>query len=93
MQPIQINVSVNIGVTPELNGLLTSLFNRPQVEAPAAAPAYHLSSGEPLARAREKATSIHTKNSPAPNPSNPHRLHRMTPHEQLSKTTEDNCSS
>ena len=39
MQPIQINVSVNIGVTPELNGLLTSLFNRPQVEAPAAAPA------------------------------------------------------
>lgn len=39
MQPIQINVSVNIGVTPELNGLLTSLFNRPQVEAPAATPA------------------------------------------------------
>ena len=39
MQPIQINVSVNIGVTPELNGLLTSLFNRSQVEAPAAAPA------------------------------------------------------
>lgn len=39
MQPIQINVSVNIGVTPELNGLLTSMFNRPQVEAPAAAPA------------------------------------------------------
>lgn len=39
MQPIQINVSVNIGVTPELNGLLSSLLNRPQVEAPAAAPA------------------------------------------------------
>lgn len=39
MQPIQINVSVNIGVTPELNGLITSLFNRQQVEAPAAAPA------------------------------------------------------
>lgn len=39
MQPIQINVSVNIGVTPELNGLLLSLFNRAQVEAPAAAPA------------------------------------------------------
>ncbi|MBQ4533132.1 MAG: hypothetical protein IJA24_07835 [Alistipes sp.] len=39
MQPIQINVSVNIGVTPELNGLLLSLLNRPQVEAPAAAPA------------------------------------------------------
>jgi len=39
MEPIQINVSVNISVTPELNGLLTSLFNRPQVEAPAAAPA------------------------------------------------------
>lgn len=39
MQPIQINVSVNIGVTPELNGLLTSLFNRQQVEAPAAEPA------------------------------------------------------
>lgn len=39
MQPIQINVSVNIGVTPELNGLLLSLLNRPQVEAPAAEPA------------------------------------------------------
>lgn len=39
MQPIQINVSVNIGVTPELNGLLLSLLNRPQVEAPAVAPA------------------------------------------------------
>lgn len=39
MQPIQINVSVNIGVTPGLNGLLLSLLNRPQVEAPAAAPA------------------------------------------------------
>lgn len=39
MQPIQINVSVNIGVTPELNGLLTSLLNRPQVETPVAAPA------------------------------------------------------
>lgn len=39
MQPIQINVSVNIGVTPELNGLLLSLLNRPQVEATAAAPA------------------------------------------------------
>lgn len=39
MQPIQINVSVNIGVTSELNGLLLSLLNRPQVEAPAATPA------------------------------------------------------
>lgn len=39
MQPIQINVSVNIGVTPELNGLLSSLLNRPQVEAQTAAPA------------------------------------------------------
>ena len=39
MQPIQINVSVNIGVTPELNGLLLSLLNSPQVEAPAAEPA------------------------------------------------------
>ena len=39
MEPIQINVQVNIGVTPELNGLLLSLFNRAQVEAPAAVPA------------------------------------------------------
>lgn len=39
MQPIQINVSVNIGVTDELLALLTPMFNRPQVEAPAAAPA------------------------------------------------------
>lgn len=33
MQPIQINVSVNIGVNQELYGLLSSLFNRPQAEA------------------------------------------------------------
>lgn len=39
MQPIQINVSVNIGVTDGLLALLTPMFNRPQVEAPAAAPA------------------------------------------------------
>lgn len=38
MQPIQINVSVNIGVTPELNGLLSSLLSRSQVEALDAAP-------------------------------------------------------
>ena len=38
MQSIQINVSVNIGVTPELNGLLSSLLSRPQVEALDAAP-------------------------------------------------------
>lgn len=39
MQPIQINVSVNIGVNQELYGLLSSLVSRPQVEAEAAAPA------------------------------------------------------
>lgn len=38
MQPIQINVSVNIGVTPELNGLLSSLLSRSQVEALDATP-------------------------------------------------------
>lgn len=38
MQPIQISVSVNIGVTPELNGLLSSLLSRPQVEALDATP-------------------------------------------------------
>lgn len=38
MQSIQINVSVNIGVTPELNGLLSSLLSRPQVEALDATP-------------------------------------------------------
>lgn len=39
MQPIQINVSVNIGVNQELYGLLSSLVSRPQVEAETAAPA------------------------------------------------------
>lgn len=39
MQPIQINVSVNIGVNQELYGLLSSLLNRPQAEAETAAPA------------------------------------------------------
>lgn len=38
MQPIQINVSVNIGVTPELNSLLSSLLSRSQVEALDATP-------------------------------------------------------
>lgn len=38
MQPIQINVSVSIGVNQELYGLLSSLASRPQVEAEAAAP-------------------------------------------------------
>lgn len=39
MQPIQINVSVNIGLNQELYGLLSAVLNRPQVEAEAAAPA------------------------------------------------------
>ncbi|WP_294610944.1 hypothetical protein [uncultured Bacteroides sp.] len=39
MQPIQINVSVNIGVNQELHGLLSALLNHPQVEAETAAPA------------------------------------------------------
>lgn len=38
MQPIQINVSVNIGVNQELYGLLSSLLNLPQAEAETAAP-------------------------------------------------------
>lgn len=38
MQSIQINVSVNIGVTPELNGLLSSLLTHSQVEASDAVP-------------------------------------------------------
>lgn len=39
MQPIQINVSVSIGVTPELKGLLSSILSHSQVEAIATAPA------------------------------------------------------
>lgn len=36
MQPIQINVSVNIGVTDGLLALLSTMLNRPQAEATAA---------------------------------------------------------
>lgn len=39
MQPIQINVSVNIGVNQELYGLLSSLLSRPQEVVETAAPA------------------------------------------------------
>lgn len=39
MQPIQINVQINIGVNDGLYCLLSSLLSLPQIEAPAAAPA------------------------------------------------------
>lgn len=60
MQPIQINVSVNIGVNQELYGLLSSLLNRPQVEAETAAPAQR----KPRAARQQPVAD----NKPAPEP-------------------------
>ncbi len=59
MQPIQINVSVNIGVNQELYGLLSSLLNRPQVEAETAVPAQK----RPRAARQQQ-----VENKPAPEP-------------------------
>lgn len=69
MQPIQINVSVNIGVNQELYGLLSSLVSRPQVEAEAAAPAPRKpKTSKPQAVAENKPTPEPAKEEPTPEP-------------------------
>lgn len=69
MQPIQINVSVNIGVNQELYGLLSSLVSRPQVEAEAAALAPRKpKTSKPQAVAENKPTPEPAKEEPTPEP-------------------------
>lgn len=48
MQPIQINVSVNIGVNQELYGLLSSLLSRPQEVVETTAPAPRAAKQQPV---------------------------------------------
>lgn len=69
MQPIQINVSVNIGVNQELYGLLSSLVSRPQVEAEAAVPAPRKpKTSKPQAATENKPTPEPAKEEPTPEP-------------------------
>lgn len=64
MQPIQINVSVNIGVNQELYGLLSSLLSRPQEVVETAAPAPR----KPRAAKQQPVVENQPAPAPAPTP-------------------------